>query len=263
MNDPIKVSLITISRNNSDDIEPTLQSVAGQDYPNIEYIVVDGASTDGTLDVIHQYQHLIDRLITEPDEGMYEAVNKGIRLATGDVIGLIHAGDRLYGPDVITHIAAAFQDPKLDAIYGHSVLVDSGDRIVRVNRSGAFSRGKIRRGWMPSHQSIYLRRARFEQYGLYRNDLGGSGDYEFFIRHFYRHPLSVRLLDRYIVRFSLGGQSTTKYQHLWRRQRTHEYCWRLNELKPPLMLIPLKLARKVPQFIRGLTRRFGTKMAAP
>jgi len=142
--------------------------------------------------------------------------------------------------------------------------VDSTDRPVRVNRSGPFSRRRIRQGWMPSHQSIYMRKDRFDRYGLYRTDLGGSGDYEFFIRQFYRHRPNARLLDRYIVRFSLGGQSTTGYRHLLRRQQTHVNCWRLNDLKPPLMLVPLKLARKVPQFIRGLYRRFSMeKQMAP
>ena len=257
MSQPVPISIITIAYNNVQDIEPTLQSVISQDYAHIEYIVVDGASSDGTLDVIKRYRDKIDKLISEPDGGMYEAINKGIRLASGDVVGLIHAGDRLYSPDVITHIAEAFQDPDLDAIYGHSVLVDSNDRPVRVNRSRPFSRRRIRHGWMPSHQSIYMRKERFDRYGLYRSDLGGSGDYEFFIRHFYRHRPNARLLDQYIVRFSLGGQSTTGYRHLLRRQRTHVNCWRLNELRPPLMLVPLKLARKAPQFIRGLYRRFG------
>ena len=257
MSRPPRVSIITIAYNNARDIEPTLQSVISQNYPHIEYIVVDGASTDGTLGVIKGYREKIDKLISEPDGGMYEAINKGIRLASGDVVGLIHAGDRLFSPDVIMDIAGAFQDPDLDAIYGHSVLVDSNDRPVRVNRSRPFSRRSIRHGWMPSHQSIYMRKERFDRYGLYRSDLGGSGDYEFFIRHFYRHRLNARLLDQYIVRFSLGGQSTTGYRHLLRRQRTHVNCWRLNELRPPLMLVPLKLARKAPQFIRGLYRRFG------
>ena len=258
-----RISIITIAYNNACDIEPTLQSVISQDYPHIEYIVVDGASTDGTLEVIKRYREKIDKLISEPDHGMYEAINKGIQAATGDVVGLMHAGDRLYSPDVITHIAEAFQDPDLDAIYGHSVLVDSNDRPVRVNRSRPFSRRRIRHGWMPSHQSIYMRKERLDRYGLYRTDLGGSGDYEFFIRHFYRYRPNVRLLDRYIVRFSLGGQSTTGYRHLLRRQRTHVNCWRINDLRPSLMLVPLKLARKVPQFVSGVYRRFGTAKGKP
>jgi len=255
MSDGPRISIITIAFNNADDIEPTLKSVVGQDYPYVEHIVVDGASTDGTLDIIQRYRDSINRLISEPDAGMYDAINKGIAAATGDVIGLLHAGDRLYGPDAISAIASAFDDPNLEATYGHSVLVDTSDRPVRVNPSKVFSRGLIRRGWMPSHQSIYMRRERFERYGAYRNDLGGSGDYEFFIRQFYRHRIRARLIDKYLIRFALGGRSTTNYHQLWQRQKLHANCWRMNDIRPPAYLIPCKLARKIPQFTRGLVAR--------
>jgi glycosyltransferase involved in cell wall biosynthesis len=262
MNKHYKVSLITIAYDNVADIESTLLSVASQDYPNIEYIVVDGASTDGTHDVIRKHEAAIDRFISEPDDGMYDAINKGIRLASGDIVGLIHAGDRLYSHDVISQIVNAFQDQDLEATYGHSVLVDANDRPVRVNRSKAFSRARIRRGWMPSHQSIYLRRELFERNGLYRTDLGGSGDYEFFIRYFYKHQVKARLIDMSIVRFSLGGQSTSNYLRLMERQAIHRNCWNLNQLQPPIMLIPFKLARKVPQFFQGLWLRMFPGMVA-
>ncbi|TVQ41238.1 MAG: glycosyltransferase, partial [Wenzhouxiangella sp.] len=250
-----KISIVTIAFNNVADIEPTIRSVIEQDYPNIEYIVVDGASTDGTVDIIKRHESDIDRLISEPDDGMYEAINKGLKEATGDVVGLIHAGDRLYSSDTIGAIAAAFEDPLLEASYGHSVLVNAADHPVRVNPSRPFSRSRIQRGWMPSHQSIYMRRERIERYGAYRVDLGGSGDYEFFIRQFYAHPIRARLIDKYLIRFSLGGQSTTNYHRLWRRQKVHAACWRINDIKPPAYLIPCKLARKIPQFVRGLAAR--------
>ena len=257
-NQPPRISIITIAFNNAADIEPTLQSVVNQDYPHIEYIVVDGASTDGTLEIVERYRNGIDRLISEPDDGMYDAINKGIAAATGEVIGLIHAGDRLYSADAISAIAKAFEDPDLEATYGHSVLVDPADRPVRVNPSKAFSRARIRFGWMPSHQSIYMRKERFERYGAYRNDLGGSGDYEFFIRQFYRHPIRAKLIDKYLIRFALGGRSTTNYHQLLQRQKLHASCWRMNGVRPPFYLIPCKLARKAPQFARGLAARLKT-----
>ena len=253
-----RISIITIAFNNATDIEPTLRSVVTQDYPAIEYIVVDGASSDGTLEIVKRYGNDIDQVISEPDEGMYDAINKGIAAATGDVIGLIHAGDRLYGTDVAGAIAKAFENPDLEATYGHSVLVNQADQPVRVNPSKPFSRARIRFGWMPSHQSIYMRRERFERYGAYRNDLGGSGDYEFFIRQFYRHPIRTKLIDKYLIRFSLGGRSTTNYHKILQRQQLHADCWRMNDLRPPFYLIPCKLARKAPQFMRGLAARFTT-----
>lgn len=255
MNDKPRISIITIAFNNAADIEPTLQSVIEQDYPDIEYIVVDGASTDGTLEIVDRYRDNIDRMISEPDNGMYEAINKGVAEATGDVIGLIHAGDRLYSADSARAIARAYEDPDLEATYGHSVLVNQADRPIRVNPSKPFSRSRIRFGWMPSHQSIYMRRERFERYGAYRTDLGGSADYEFFIRQFYRHPIRAKLIDKYLIRFALGGCSTTNYHQLPQRQKLHAHCWRMNGLHPPFYLIPCKLVRKAPQFVRGLGAR--------
>jgi len=251
------ISIITISFNNEADIEPTLQSVALQDYPNIEYIVVDGASTDGTLEIIDRYRNVIDKVISESDDGMYEAINKGIKIARGEIIGLIHAGDRLYSSNIVSCIAEQFDTQDIEAIYGHSVHVDSNDHVVRVNRSPTFSRGVIRRGWMPSHQSIYMKKSLIDQNGDYRTDLGGNGDYEFFIRHFYKFPIRVVRLNEFVIRFALGGSSTTSYHRIFHRQKIHADCWRLNGLSPPALLIPLKLARKVPQFIRGFMRRAG------
>ncbi len=250
-----RISIITIAFNNVTDIEPTLRSVIEQDYPGIEYIVVDGASTDGTLGIIERYREGIDQMMSAPDNGMYEAINRGIKLATGDIVGLIHAGDRLYSNDIVGRIAEKFRQQQIEAIYGYSVLVDSSDRVVRVNRSPEFSRGAIRRGWMPSHQSIYIRKSVISQNGDYRTDLGKNGDYEFFVRHFYKYPIRVARLDDFVVRFALGGSSTTNYRKVFHRQRIHADCWRINELDPPFYLIPFKLVRKVPQFIRGLVRR--------
>ena len=252
-----RISIITIAFNNASDVEPTLQSVVNQDYPEIEYIVVDGASTDGTVEIIKRYEAQIDELISEPDDGMYEAINKGIARATGNIVGLIHAGDRLYSNDIVGRIAEKFRQQEIDAIYAHSVLVDSNDQVVRVNRSPEFSLGAIRRGWMPSHQSIYMRKSVIVQNGDYRTDLGPNADYEFFVRHFYKYPIRVARLDDFVVRFALGGSSTTNYSKLFHRQRIHANCWRINGLDPPFYLIPLKLARKGPQFIRGLIRRLG------
>jgi glycosyltransferase len=253
-----RLSIITISFNNSAEIEATMRSVIDQDYSNIEYIVVDGASTDGTLNVIERYRPEIAQLISEPDNGMYEAINKGIRMATGEIVGLIHSGDRLYSSKIVSRIAKAFSTEEIDALYGHSVHVDSNDRIVRVNRSPSYSRGAIRRGWMPSHQSIYMKKSTIEKNGYYRTDLGPNGDYEFFIRHFYRNPIMACLLDEFVVRFALGGSSTTDYHRLLERQRIHARCWRLNNLQPPAYLIPFKLARKAPQFARGILQRIKT-----
>ncbi|REL24733.1 glycosyltransferase [Rhodohalobacter sp. SW132] len=246
-----KISIVTIAYNNAADIRPTLESVVNQTYDNIEYVVVDGDSSDGTVEIINEYKSGIDTFISEPDKGMYDAINKGIKASTGDIVGLIHAGDRLFDEHVIGKIANHFSENEIDASYGQSVLVGDDDQPVRVNISPEFSKSLFKIGWMPSHQSIYIRREIFDQLDYYRTDLGGSGDYEFVLRYFYFNDLRVKRLDEYIIRFSMGGRSTSNYHKILKTQMVHVNCWKLNGQSPPIYMVPLKLLRKVPQFLRA------------
>lgn len=249
----MKISIITICFNNELDIRPTLESVVNQTYNNIEYIIVDGASKDKTLEIIKSYGSKISKLISEQDKGIYDAINKGIIAATGEVIGLIHAGDRLHDDSVIEKIVNHFEDNIIDISYGNSKIVNADEKSIRINKSPEFKRSLVRRGWMPSHQSIYIRRNLFEKFGYYRTDIGGIGDYELFIRYFYTHNPIVKKLDAFIVKFSLGGISTRSYSE--KLQKTYrsitKKCWELNGLKPPLGIVYLKLLRKPQQFIRA------------
>ena len=244
------ISIITICYNNEADIRPTIESVLHQSYPKIEYIVIDGKSTDNSLSIINEYQDRIDRIVSEPDENLYDAINKGIRLATGDIIGLIHAGDRLFDEYIAGKIADHFIRNDIDAMFGNSILVNKEDTPVRVNRSPEFSKRLFKIGWMPSHQSIYIRRKSLDMNRLYRLDIGGSADYEFVLRHFYFQSLKVKKLDEFILRFAIGGKSTSarNYMNIVKAQRKHVQCWKLNGVSPPFYMVPLKLLRKVNQF---------------
>lgn len=245
----IKISIITICFNNEDDIRSTIETVIGQTYNNIEYIVIDGKSNDNTMAIIKEYSSNIHKMISEPDRGMYDAINKGLKLATGDVVGLIHAGDRLFDRQVIERIASHFSSEDIDAMYGHSVLVNEEDVPVRVNKSPEFRRSLFKAGWMPSHQSVYIKKELIDQLGYYRTDLGGSGDYEFVLRYFYFNELKIKRLDAFILRFAMGGRSTSNYRKtLWASQKKHVYAWRLQGGEPPLYFIPFKLLRKIKQF---------------
>jgi len=248
----MKISIITIAFNNESDIRQTINSVINQCYKNIEYIVVDGASTDNTLNIVEEYKENINKVISEPDKGIYDAINKGIAISTGDIVGLIHAGDRLFDNFVIEKIVHHFENNDIEASYGHSMFVNSSDQVVRVNKSPDFNKNNLKLGWMPSHQSIYLRREVFNNRDLYRLDLGGSGDYEFVIRYFYCSDMKIKLLDEFIIKFSMGGTSTSNYKTIFKTQNVHRYCWKLNGINPPFYLIPLKLLRKVPQFVKAL-----------
>lgn len=251
----MKISIVTISFNNELDIEETILSVLNQSFKNIEYIVIDGGSSDNTLDIIDIYKNKIDQFVSEPDNGIYDAINKGIKKATGDIVGLIHAGDRLYDEKVLEDVAEHFAKHDVDASYGHSVIVNSNDNVVRVNKSPEFKKSLFKIGWMPSHQSIYISRGVFEKLGLYRTDLGGSGDYEFVLRYFYFNNLKIKRMNRFMIKFALGGTSTSNYHRILRTQRVHIKCWKINGEKPPFYMVPLKLARKIPQFSRALIKK--------
>jgi len=251
----LKISIITICFNNEEDIRSTIESVINQTYENIEYIIIDGESSDNTMAIIDEYSSHISKIISEPDRGMYDAINKGIKYASGDVVGLIHASDQLYDKWVISKIAKHFVSNDIDAMYGHSILVNKKGVPVRVNKSPRFKKSLFRIGWMPSHQSVYLKREVFEKLGYYRTDLGGSADYEFILRIFYFNQLKVKRLNEFIIRFFLGGISTSNYHKILDTQATHIKCWELNGENPPKYLIPLKLLRKIPQFYKALIIR--------
>lgn len=252
----LKISVITICYNNESDIQKTIKSVLAQNYENIEYIVVDGASKDNTLNIVRSYSSNIDVIISEPDNGIYDAINKGIRAATGDVIGLIHSGDRIYNSQVIQKIANHFiNNPKVDGIYGNSKIIKPNGELKMVNMGGEFSKKRIRSGWMPSHQSIYLKKKVFEKYGLYRNDLGGSGDYELFIRIFYCQELNIKYLNEYIIYFTLGGKSTKSIWSKLKSQKIHKNCWRLNGIDPPFTLALNKILRKLPMVFKAFKKQ--------
>lgn len=249
----MKISIITICYNNEKDIRATIESVVGQTYNDIEYIVVDGASKDSSLSIINEYKNKISVIISEPDNGMYEALNKGFKRATGDVIGMIHAGDRLYDENIIAKIADFYENHDVDMTYGHSKIVDANDVPQRINKSPEFSRNLLRWGWMPSHQSIYCKKKVFDIAGYYRNDLGGGGDYEWFVRSFYKYGehFKIARIDDFIIKFSLGGQSTRNYtSKLSKKHFEYVYkCWRLNDMKPPFAIVEKMFSRKIKQFL--------------
>ncbi|MEX2595456.1 MAG: glycosyltransferase family 2 protein, partial [Salibacteraceae bacterium] len=165
----MKISLITSTFNSASTVRDTLESVKTQTYPDVEYIVIDGGSSDDTLKVLADYEDLIDLLVSEPDDGIYDALNKGIKLSTGDVVGFIHSDDLLTSSSVLSDIAHCFENEATDAIYADLDYVDrtNPDKIVRKWRSKPFDRANFHKGWMPAHPTFYLRRKHYMEFGLY------------------------------------------------------------------------------------------------
>jgi len=247
----MKISIITICFNNEKDIRSTIESVINQTYKNIEYIIVDGASKDKTIEIVNEYKDKIAKIITEPDKGLYDAINKGIKNSTGDVVGLIHAGDRLHDNEVIAKIAKHFQENNIDLCYGHSKIVNGDNIIIRVNKSSEYEPFLMKKGWMPSHLSFYAKRELFKQYGYYNLKYKIAADYELLLRFIYFNKIKASLLDEYIVIFSLGGTSTKGLKNIYIQNKECWMAWKDNGQIAPFYTIPMKLFRKIPQFIRA------------
>lgn len=247
----LKVSIITSCYNREATIQSAIESVLAQDYPNIEYIIVDGASKDSSMGIINRYADRISTIISEPDRGMYEAINKGIRAATGDIIGLLHSDDFFYAADTISRMVAEFEKTQADFIYGNGLFVDAEDtsQIVRNWISGAYTKSKVRRGWLPLHPTVYIRRECFSKWGLYDESFKIAADSDFLVRYLYETDLKVAYLNEYIVRMRMGGLSTDRkrMKQKWgedmRLYRAHGFN--------PYWALSLKIASKVPQFIQA------------
>lgn len=207
----MKVSIITICYNRQATMAKAIESVLAQDYPNIEYIIIDGNSKDGTQAVIETYRDRIQTYISEPDKGMYDALNKGLALATGDIVGLMHSDDEFYGSDVISKIVAAFeQNPETEGVYGDGIYVsnDAEERLIRNRIGGAYSLKKVQSGWLPLHPTVYLKKKTIDLYGNYNLDFKIASDTEFLLRYLYKYKIKMTYLNAYIVKMRMGGLST-------------------------------------------------------
>jgi len=244
-----RISIVTVAYNSADTIRDTLDSVRQQTYPYVEHIVVDGASTDGTPDIVRTYDH-VARLISEPDTGAYDAMNKGIALATGDIVGLLHADDVYASPDALRWVAEQLQASGADALYADLQYVrrQNPKRVVRHWRSGAFSPERFRYGWMPPHPTFFTYRKHYEALGGYYTRLRISADYELMLRYLYKHRLLACYLPRVLVRMRTGGMSNASIRQRWRANREDGLAWAINGLRPWPITLWLKPLRKIPQF---------------
>jgi glycosyltransferase involved in cell wall biosynthesis len=251
----LKVTLITVCRNVAPVIAGTLDSVLAQSHADIEVIVIDGASSDGTVEILKELRSApgkrgIDILVSEPDTGIYDAMNKGLRLATGDVIGFVNAGDLLMTKDTIAQVVAAFQRSHADAVYGDIIMVDEKD-IYRVHRtwlSGTYHRENFRKGWMPPHVGTFIRKSVYDRFGHFNTELRIGADYEILLRFLYKHQIPTIHLREVLVRFRLGGMSNGNLKLILRANREVRRSWGLNGLKAPPLLVTRKLWSKVMQF---------------
>jgi len=248
----MKVSIITVSYNSVATIADTLKSVASQTYSDIEHVVVDGGSTDGTQEVVDKFGKHIAKFVSEPDRGIYDAMNKGLALQTGAIIGFLNADDVYADENVISKVAGLMEVEDLDALFGDVEFFKpkSPDRTFRRYRSRRFTPSRISKGWMPAHPTLFLRSQVFERFGYFNSDYQIAGDFEFVARVFRDDTLKYRYLPDVMVRMRTGGISTSGWRSTWLLNKEVLRACRENNIPTSLFLIISKYPSKLLELLR-------------
>lgn len=246
------VSIITVCYNSAKTIEDTIQSVTSQSYSNIEYLILDGGSTDNTMDLVNSFKNEIAFINSEKDKGMYDAINKGIELCKGEVIGILNADDFYIDDKVIGEVVAKMQEEKADSLYSDLYYVSANDtnKVIRNWVSGKYNRQKFLFGWMPPHPTFFLMRAAYEKYGNFNLSLKSAADYELMLRFLYKNNISTCYLPRPLVRMRVGGVSNVSLINRIKANKEDRKAWRMNGLRPRPYTMLLKPLRKVLQYVR-------------
>ncbi len=212
-----KISIITVTYNSVQTLQDSIESILAQDYPNIEHIIVDGASTDGTVELIRSYGDRIGKFTSEPDRGMFDAMNKGVMLATGDIIGILNSDDFYEDPDIISTVVAEFDRSQVDSVFGDLVYVDRNnlDRIVRYYSSANCTPENFAYGWTPAHPTFFAKRSVYNRSGLFKTDYKIASDFELMARFLAKDRISSAYIPKVMVRMRMGGLSTRSLMSNW------------------------------------------------
>lgn len=251
----MRISIITSCYNREATIRETIRSVLEQDYPDIEYIIVDGASTDGSVETIRNaiagHEDKV-KFISEPDSGMYEALNKGIRMATGEVIALLHSDDMMFDTHTVSDVMREMERTGCDFLYADGLFVDAQrtEKVVRNWIGGRYSKWKVRHGWLPLHPTCYIRREVMERLGLYDESYRIAADTDLLVRYLLENDLKVEYLKRYVVRMRMGGLSTdnSRRAKMWKEDIR---VYRSHGFRHVTLTKIEKMMWKVPQFIKA------------
>ncbi|MEM1228650.1 MAG: glycosyltransferase family 2 protein [Planctomycetota bacterium] len=246
------ISIVTAVRNCGENLGEAILSVDSQFCESREYVVIDGDSHDGTELVLASNLDHIDILVSEPDEGIYDALNKGIARSSGDVIGFLHADDVLADDTVLHEIREAFLDSDVEAVFGDLVYVDqqATSRIHRYWQEASYDVGRFHLGWMPPHPTVYIRKEVYEEFGGYRTDFSISADYEMMVRLMVKHRIRVKHIPKIMVKMRKGGKSNASWANRRLANWEDRQAWIVNGLKPPPFLRLTKPLRKLPQYWR-------------
>lgn len=248
----MKISIITIAYNSAETIEATIQSVISQDYTDVEYIIIDGASKDATMDVVDRYRDQIAVVVSEPDQGIYDAMNKGVARATGEIVGILNSDDFYADNTVLSNVVARFNESGAEAVYADLVYVerDNPDKVVRYWKSKPYKPGMFRKGWMPAHPTFFLKNECYRTHGTYSTELRSAADYELMLRMLEKHKISAVHLPRVLTKMREGGQSNVSLKNRIRANKEDRRAWKMNGLTPAWYTLTVKPLSKLSQFIR-------------
>jgi glycosyltransferase len=246
----MKVSVITVTYNSAATVEDTIKSVINQDYKNIEYIIIDAISKDNTLDIVSKYKDNIDLLVSEKDNGIYDAIAKGILKATGDIVVALNSDDMYASVDVISKVVEVFKSTNAEAVYGDLNYVDRFDnaKIIRKWKAGPYKKGHFLKGWMPPHPTFFVKKHCYQKYGSFNLSLRSSADYELMLRFIHKHEIKVAYLPKLIVNMRVGGQSNVSFKNRFKANREDRKAWEINGLKPGLFTLIRKPLGKIKQY---------------
>lgn len=248
------ISLVTVTYNSGKTLRDTIQSVLTQSYSNIEYIIIDGASQDNTINIVKEYEPMFNgrlRWISEKDAGLYDAINKGIAMATGDVIGILNSDDFFTSSAIVEEIVKNF-DEGTDAVYGDVHFVKPNDltHSVRYYSSRIFKPLFMKLGFMPAHPTFYCRKVCYEKYGLYKTNFKIAADFDLLLRFIYIHHISLKYLPLDMVTMRIGGASTNGWKSHIRIMKEHLRSFRENGVKSNAFLLSLRYFYKLTEFFR-------------
>jgi len=243
----MKVTIITVALNNAEYIEACIQSVINQDYENIEYIVIDGGSTDGTKEKILEYRNYISYFVSEKDYGMYDALNKGINNASGDIVGFLHSDDVFFDSDVLSYISNCFADESIDALYGDVVFTKQNDinKIVRYYSSKKFDKKLFKYGYMPAHTSFFARKNVYDRFGYFKTDYSIAADFEQLLRFILIHSIETKYCERVFIKMRMGGKSNASLKNILTLNKEIMKACKENGIKTNYLNIYSKYFRKI------------------
>jgi glycosyltransferase len=252
MDKNLKVSIITVVWNNKDTIKDAIESVLAQTYKDIEYIVVDGASSDGTLEVIKRYEKKIDKFISEKDSGIYDAMNKGLALSSGDIVGVLNSDDFFASDDIIQTVVDEFRSKDIDCLYADLEYVDAQDtsKVVRYWKSKEFDPSLFKKGWHPAHPTFYVKKEFYDKYGFFDLEFKIASDYEIMLRFLQKYQLRPSYVNKTFVKMRIGGASNGSIRNIFKANMESYRSWKKNDLYINPFMFLLKPLSKILQLFK-------------